>query len=185
MPIVGSGDNVHIEYTIPEEIRSLITDKFLKEFLYQLIRISGLSPYDFADDIVYTEGTGAWYAAFGKACIETNNAELYNYWLSLEWYDSDIFDGELVDILFERKFILGYRLDVVSRELGMDANEIDTCSECGKYMKKNILIKDGEEYMCPYCMDVKNGDRYKNGSTDYYRETCREVDEYCRRIKDV
>ena len=50
MPIVRSVDSVHIEYTIPSDIKILITDDFLNEFLYQLIRITGISPYDFADD---------------------------------------------------------------------------------------------------------------------------------------
>lgn len=92
MPIVRSVDSVHIEYTIPSDIKILITDDFLNEFLYQLIRITGISPYDFADDgIEYLPGTGGWYAAFGKACINTENKKLFDYKNSLEWYDSDIF----------------------------------------------------------------------------------------------
>ena len=47
MPIVRSVDSVHIEYTIPSDIKILITDDFLNEFLYQLIRIAGISPYDY------------------------------------------------------------------------------------------------------------------------------------------
>ena len=39
MPIVGEGNDVHVEYTIPEHIRNLVTDDFLKEFRNQLFRI--------------------------------------------------------------------------------------------------------------------------------------------------
>ena len=28
MPIVGEGNDVHVEYTIPEHIRNLVTDDF-------------------------------------------------------------------------------------------------------------------------------------------------------------
>ena len=39
-----------LEYTISSNIKKLLTDDFLNEFLYQLIRITGISPYDFADE---------------------------------------------------------------------------------------------------------------------------------------
>ena len=39
MPIVGEGNDVHIEYTMPENIKDLITYDFLKEFRNQLFRI--------------------------------------------------------------------------------------------------------------------------------------------------
>ena len=42
MPIVESENGVHIEYAIPLDIKILITDDFLNEFLYQLIRITGM-----------------------------------------------------------------------------------------------------------------------------------------------
>lgn len=107
MPIVRSVDGVHIEYTIPSNIKNLITDDFLNEFLYQLIRITGISSYDFADEgIEYLSGTCGWDAAFGKACINTENKKLFDYRNSLEWYDSDIFDSEIICVLIDREFHL-------------------------------------------------------------------------------
>lgn len=185
MPIVGSGDGVHIEYTIPSNIKNLITDDFLNEFLYQLIRITGISPYDFADEgIEYLLGTCGWDTAFGKACINTENKKLFDYRNSLEWYDSDIFDSEIIWILIEKKLILGYRADIIKREIDVKFEDLEVCDKCGKLMRKDILIKNGEEYICPHCKDVDNGDTYGNGTSDYYRETCIEVDEYYRRTKD-
>ena len=181
MPIVKSKNDVHIEYTIPIDIKNLISDGFLNEFLYQLIRITGISPYDFADDgIEYTQGTGGWYAAFGKACIDTDNKKLFDYRNSLEWYDSDIFDSEIIGVLIEKEFILGYKTDIIKRELDIEFEDVDVCDKCGKLMRRDLLIKNGEEYICPHCKDVDNGDAYGNGTSDYYREICREVDEYER-----
>lgn len=181
MPIVESGDAIYIEYTIPSDIKILITDRFLKEFLYQIIRIAGISPYDFADEgIEYVTGTCSWYVAFGKACIDTDNKKLFDYRNSLEWYDSDIFDGELINILIDRKFILGYKTDVIKRELDVEFEDVNVCDKCGMLMRTDILIKNGEGYICPYCKDVDDGDKYENGTSDYYREICREVDEYER-----
>lgn len=179
MPIVRSVDGVHIEYTIPSNIKNLITDDFLNEFLYQLIRITGISPYDFADDgIVYLLGIGGWDTAFGKACINTENKKLFDYRNSLEWYDSDIFDSEIICVLIDREFILGYKTDIIKKELDVEYEDVDVCDKCGKLMKRDLLIKNGEEYICPHCKDVDNGDTYGNGASDYYREICIEVDEY-------
>lgn len=179
MLIVGSGDNVHVEYTIPSNIKNLITDDFLNEFLYQLIRITGISPYDFVDDgIGYLPGTGGWYAAFGKACIDTNNKKLFDYKNSLEWYDSDIFDSEIIWTLIEKEFILGYKTDIIKRELDVEFEDVNVCDKCGSLMRKDVLIKNGEGYICPHCKDVDDGDKYKNGTYGYYRKICREVDEY-------
>lgn len=185
MPIVKSKNGVHIEYTIPIDIKNLISDGFLNEFLYQLIRITGISPYDFADEgIEYLSGTCGWDAAFGKACINTENKKLFDYRNSLEWYDSDIFDSEIIGVLIEKEFILGYKTDIIKRELDVEFEDVDVCDKCGKLMRRDLLIKNGEEYICPHCKDVDNGDTYGNGTSDYYREICIEVDEYYRRTKD-
>ena len=130
MPIVRSVDSVHIEYTIPSDIKILITDDFLNEFLYQLIRIAGISPYDFADEgIEYVTETCSWYAAFGKACIDTDNKKLFDYRNSLEWYDSDIFDSEIIGVLIEKEFILGYKIDIIKRELDVEFEDVDVCDK--------------------------------------------------------
>lgn len=130
MPIVEDKNGVHIEYTIPSNIKNLITDDFLNDFLYQLIRITGISPYDFSDDgIEYLSGTCGWDAAFGKACIDTDNKKLFDYRNSLEWYDSDIFDSEIISILIEKKLILGYRADIIKRELDVKFEDLDVCDK--------------------------------------------------------
>lgn len=175
MPIV----DLNIEYEIPADIKKLITDDFLKEFVVQLTRIYGWSIDSFADDsIVYVGGTGGWYAAFGKACIETKNRKLFDYYIKLEWYDSDIFDSEIIDILIKKKIILGYKTDVLNRELGIDFDDCELCSCCGKLVRKEMLILDDEEYICMYCHDKMNSKDTENNTTDYYRETSEEVDEW-------
>lgn len=98
----------------------------------------------------------------------------------MEWYDSDIFDSEIISILIEKKLILGYRADIIKRELDVKFEDLDVCDKCGKLMRRDLLIKNGEEYICPHCKDVDNGDTYGNGTSDYYGEICREVDEYER-----
>ena len=39
--------------------------------------------------------------------------KLFDYRNSLEWYDSDIFDSEIIGVLIEKEFILGYKIDII------------------------------------------------------------------------
>lgn len=81
MPIVGEGKDVHVEYHMPENIKKLVTDEFLKEFRDQLFRIHGYYKLDaFAEySVPVNTGTGGYSAAFFKACMLTGSEELYNY----------------------------------------------------------------------------------------------------------
>ena len=78
------------KYTIPDEIKSLITEEFGKEFVRQLFTVFGKD----ADDI-----TSAWFEQIGMYCEGTSCRELFEYYKALPWYDSDEFDGQLYTII--------------------------------------------------------------------------------------
>jgi hypothetical protein len=188
MPIVGEGDGVNIEYTIPEDIKKLITYDFLKEFRNQLIRIHEYwSIETFAEEGIPTNtSTGGWYAALGKACIVTNSKELFKYWKTLPWYDSDIFDGELAEMLITNHLILDDLEKVFKEQLRLDYEDIKYCCDCGKLYTKEMVIelsdKEAEDevskYRCLYCNDLKNTDDGNKHATKYYQDCYKEVDEY-------
>jgi len=188
MPIVDDGNCVHFEYQIPENIRQLITYDFLKELRNQLIRINEYLSIDtFAEEGIPTNtGTGGWYAAFGKACIITNNKELFNYRKTLEWYDSDLFDGELAEMLIENHLILDELAKVLKEQLGLEYEDIRYCCDCGKLYTKEMVIELSEEeaehevskYRCLYCNDLKHTEDGNAYSTQYYRDCIKEIDEY-------
>lgn len=190
MPIVGEGNDIHIEYTMPKHIKELITDDFLKEFRNQLFRMHDYYSLDsFADEgIPMNTSTTGWFAAFGKACLLTNKEQLLDYWRTLPWYDSDIFDGELADMLVERKFILDDSDKVIGKLLNINPDEIVRCCGCGRYYTKDmtsVLLEDDEDYYddwtqyrCLFCQDVKNTTDGNKNATDYYRNVLKELDEY-------
>jgi len=188
MPIVGSGNSVHIEYNIPEEIKNLITYDFLKEFRNQLIRIHEYWSIDtFAENgIPMNTSTGGWHASLGKACIITNNKDLYNYQKHLEWYDSDIFDGELAEMLIENHLILGDLSKVIEQQLGIKEEELKCCCRCGKLYTLEMVIELSEEeaeeemskYKCLCCYDIENTKDGNKNATDYYRNCLKEIEDY-------
>jgi len=188
MPILGNSDDIHVEYQIPKNIKQLITYDFLKEFRNQLIRIHEYWSIDtFAEDgIPMNTSTSGWYAAFGKACIITNSKELYNYWKTLPWYDSDIFDGELAEILIEKHLILGDISKVIEQQLGIKEDELRCCCTCGKLYTSDMIIelseKEVEEemgyYRCLCCNDIKNTSDGNKNATSYYRNCLKEIKEY-------
>lgn len=181
MSIIKDGDGVCIEYTIPKDIKELITDDFLEEFRNQLFRIHEYySLENFAEEgISMNTSTGGWYAAFGKACLLTHKEVLLDYWRTLPWYDSDIFDGELADMLIERGFILGDLSKVIEEQLGIKEGDLKICNDCGRLYSKDMVVEitDKNEdifmsnYRCLYCQDKKNGN-------DYYKNVLKELDEY-------
>ena len=187
MPIVGEGNDVHIEYAMPENIRNLITYDFLKEFRNQLFRIHEHYSLDtFADfGIPINTSTSGWYAALGKTCLLTHKEEVFDYWRELSWYDSDIFDGELAEMLIDNKLILEDCGKVLGQLLNIDQDEIVYCSCCGKLYTKDMVVASTEydediddswtEYKCFYCQDSNNGD---GNATGYYKDILAELDEY-------
>ncbi len=191
MPIIGSGESVHVEYSIPENIKSLITDDFLKEFRHQLFRIHEHYSLDtFADEgIPMNTSTAGWYAAFGKACLQTNKLELFEYWRTLPWYDSDLFDGELSDMLVDRKFILPSIDEIIYEKLGIKSEDLASCGECGKLYTKDMVIDMGadseyaqssfSQYICLHCHD-KMGSNSEFRTTDYYRDVLEELETYLK-----
>lgn len=188
MPILGNGDDVYIEYQIPKNIKQLITYEFLKEFRNQLIRIHQYWSIDtFAENgIPMNTSTGGWYAALGKACIITGNEELYNYHRTLPWYDSDIFDGELAEMLIEKHLILDDLSKVIEQQLGIKDDELRYCCDCGKLYTPDMVMelseKEAEDeismYRCLCCNDIKNTKDGNKNATDYYRSCLKEIDNY-------
>ena len=179
------------KYTMPEDIKNLITDDFLKECRNQLFRIHEHYSLDiFAEEgIPINTSTAGWYAAFGKACLLTHKEGLFNYWRTLPWFDSDIFDGELAGILIKRGFILGYLSDVIYKQLGIKEDDLRICNDCGKVYSKDMVIEiDSTEededdliskYRCLYCQDKRNTKDTDNwNTTDYYKNILEELDEY-------
>ena len=98
MPIIDG----HVEYEIPKDIKTCIPDYFYIALAGELCSIlgpqilekqtteeDGIKYYDF------DSGTGAWDEAFNMTCRKLNMSWLSHYRDSLEWYDSDRFDGQI------------------------------------------------------------------------------------------
>ena len=188
LPIVEKNGRVWVDYKIPENIKKLITDDFLKEFRNQLFRIhEHYSIETFAEyGIPSSTSTGGWYAAFGKACLLTNKEDLFNYWRTLPYYDSDIFDGELAEMLIDRKFILGSLSDVIEKQLGIKVDDLRVCNDCGKLYLEDMVVKINDtnenelisDYRCLNCQDCKDTKDGNRNATDYYRSILAELDKY-------
>ena len=186
MLIVKEDNDIYIEYTIPENIKNLITEDFLKEFRNQLFRIHEHYSLDtFADfGIPMNTSTAGWFAAFGKACLLTNKESLFDYWRGLPWYDSDIFDGELAEMLIDKKLILGDSTKIIGEQLNINPDDIVCCCDCGKFYTKDMVVEleandeDFIQYRCFYCQDVKNETDDNRNATNYYKSVLNELDEY-------
>ena len=95
------------DYRMPEGIKREFTKGMMSCFLEELIDIFDRIPNTptYYDDIVYIESTAGWYEAFKKMCISYGLEDILSYYDHLEWYDSDMFDGEISDLLLEYRLI--------------------------------------------------------------------------------
>lgn len=196
MPI---NDDLTISYKIPQEYRSMCDKKFLEVFRHELYKIYNLSLQDFSSDSVLIDGgTCGWNTAFGMACLKTNKSELFKYYITLDWYDSDLFDEEIRILMEEYKLVLKGTLEnFIAQNLNLDISEFTYCSKCGKYFLITDMTRDKELYqtyvdceaieeakydcyICDECRD-KDIEKYPNANT-YYRESCEIVDEYTKKI---
>lgn len=185
MPLTDDGD---IIYSIPGEIKSLIDRSFLEALRNELYWVFNLSLGDYAyDSAASNGGTGGWDVAFGLACIKTNKKEIYTYYRSLPWYDSDIFDGEVEEMLINERLVRrGYELEHIREELAIEETEIGCCDFCGKYFFEDQLIDhtfdDGCAIrICHKCDIVKFHPEQNECASDYYKSGIKTLDDEFKR----
>lgn len=96
MPITENG----FEYTIPDQYKEMITKSFLQTLKYELKIIFPQSAHDLDNEEpwIYLSSTGGWYDAFIKATKLHKLDRLAEYYDSLPWYDSDMFDSDVIDL---------------------------------------------------------------------------------------
>lgn len=107
MPIIEDGDDVRVEYSIPKDIKDNIPDYFYYAMAGELVSIFGLhilQKQSYKEDEWYDLETitNGWYEAFKAACRKLDMDWLLEYRNQLEWYDSDIFDGEIEKEIVEK-----------------------------------------------------------------------------------
>lgn len=138
MPIVRYGDSVYLEYSIPKEVDQKIPKYFYFAMAGELCSISGPWLFDKINDgdgVEYYDlhsGTSGWAAAFYATCKKLDMMWLYEYAVGLNWYDCDMFDGEI-----EKRIV-----KAVMKSKGNSANEyykyvIDKVIEEGKIRVRN------------------------------------------------
>lgn len=171
MPITN---NNTIYYTMPHNIKKRIDYEFCETFMKELHKIWGISLNDFNwESIGYCEGTGGWYEAFASTCRLLNKGDILLYYNNLEWFDSDLFDDELSNLLVVYKLILPtWETDEIARQLNVKAKNIKHCFVCnGDYLKDEVikLKKDDEDYdeytsnyICKDCEELRKTKQIKD-----------------------
>jgi len=121
MSIINFGEHAYVKYKIPKEIDSQIPDYFYYAMAGELVSIFGawiLEKQDYpeydddgneiagdlnVDGSYYdlNSSTGGWNEAFKMTCKKLDMMWLMDYYETLEWYDSDIFDGIIEDRIIE------------------------------------------------------------------------------------
>ncbi len=94
------------KYTIPDEVRSRIPDWFYYAFAGEYTAVCGedvLSSDELGvSRLEYGGGTAGFCEAFRAVCRRFQMDWLIEYYDSLPWYDSDLFDAELASETLRR-----------------------------------------------------------------------------------
>lgn len=108
-----------VKYEIPKEIDEKIPDYFYAALAGELCSIYGVDIFRKHPNIEYdndgnekidwenyyydlNSGTGGWINAVFATCERLNMQWLSDYWIGLEWYDSDILDSIIEARIIER-----------------------------------------------------------------------------------
>lgn len=108
MPITTDG---RIEYKMPKGIKDQLTKAFISDFHEAVIetfkqndRNQDREPFKYESYTYYAwwlhmEGTGGYCQSFRQTCEKHELSEVLTYYNQLQWYDSDLFDSEVGDLL--------------------------------------------------------------------------------------
>ncbi len=159
MPIVKTGRNsFEFNYKLPKRKRNLITKEFLQTFKQELDNIFNKDEYvpiekrNYWNTYQLLESTGGFYEALKSACIKHNLTKaIYKYSSKMPWYDSDIFDDELLLLMVERGVIEEGSVDEIndySYENDKDFELVTTeekLKDCTIIHKNWVLTKERRE----------------------------------------
>lgn len=104
-------------YKIPNRKKKLLTKEFLETFKDELDKIFYKGEIDpskrnYMNTYQHVESTVGFGKALRIACEKYNLVKaIYNYEDKLPWYDSDLFDSEIMDIMIEKDVIKEGSLD--------------------------------------------------------------------------
>lgn len=100
-------------YKIPKRKKWLFTDEFLQSFKDEIDLIYKLDETaTMWNTYLHITSTTGFYKALEIASRKHNITKaIYEYACKLPWYNSDVFDGELVEIMVQRKIISEGSLD--------------------------------------------------------------------------
>ena len=95
-----------MDYKIPEDILSKIPKHFWPAFAGELISTFGLMIFEKEEGtdlyaLYYVSSTSGWNAALRMTCKKLEMKWLFDYYDKLEWWQSDMFDGEFEDMLIK------------------------------------------------------------------------------------
>lgn len=97
------------EYKIPQEIKAEFTKEFMAYFLAVLAIVFDLDESMLCAEYLFNlESTIGWSKSFKCACKKYNLEHVFVYYDQLEWYDSDLFDDELLSLLIDYELIKGF-----------------------------------------------------------------------------
>lgn len=105
-------DEFYNQYRIPEYIKGNLTKEFLQAFVNNLMVVFDIDELDkdsflTFESISMCESTAGWADALEMACLFAKMFDIYSYYLTLPWYDSDMFDAEITDMLVDYSIIEG------------------------------------------------------------------------------
>ncbi len=100
------GGVVNSDYKIPDRILNDIPTYFYAAFAGELFSVFGpviFKKPDTDDDygLFYVEGTAGWVTAFRSVASRLGLSWLNSYYDSLDWFDSDLFDDQIGDLLIK------------------------------------------------------------------------------------
>lgn len=98
-----------LHYKIPNRKKWLLTDDFLRTFKQELDTIFNIIEEDKAtywNRYNYLESTGGFYEALKTATKKHNiKKAIYDYACKLPWYDSDVFDDDILILMHQKGII--------------------------------------------------------------------------------
>jgi hypothetical protein len=102
-----------LTYKIPEDILSKIPEYFWSALAGELVSVFGPHALEKVDDsynLYFLTGTTGWNAALRMTCRKLDMDWLYEYYNNLQWWESDMFDGEFEDLIIS-KFVEAEDID--------------------------------------------------------------------------